>query len=73
MCSLHLLYVNHINKTIYMLWKNKKVNRRKKMQKEKSKFRSEVDEHRTCYTEWSKSEKEKQTLYINAYIWNLEK
>ena len=34
-----------------MLWKNKKVNRRKKMQKEKSKFRSEVDEHRTCYTE----------------------
>ena len=24
-----------------------------------------------CYTEWSKSEREKQTLYINTYIWNL--
>ena len=43
------------------------------MQKEKSKFRSEVDEPRTWYTEWSKSEREKQILYINAYIWDLEK
>ena len=34
---------------------------------------SEVDEPRACYSEWSKSEKEKQILYINAYIWNLEK
>ena len=34
---------------------------------------SEVDEPRACYTEWSKSEREKQILYINAYIWNLEK
>ena len=34
---------------------------------------SEVDERRTCYTEWNKSEKEKQVSYINAYIWNLEK
>ena len=24
-------------------------------------------------TEWSKSEREKQISYINAYIWNLEK
>ena len=32
-----------------------------------------VDEPKACYTEWSKSEKEKQILYINAYIWNLEK
>ena len=24
------------------------------------------------YTEWSKSEGEKQILYINAHIWNLE-
>ena len=32
---------------------------------------SEVDEPRTSYTEWSKSEK--QVLYINAYIWNLDK
>ena len=31
------------------------------------------DEHKACYTEWSKSEKEKQILYINAYILNLEK
>ena len=28
---------------------------------------SEVDEPRASYTEWSKSEKEKQVLYINAY------
>ena len=34
---------------------------------------SEVDEPRACYTEWSKSEREKQTLFINAYIWDLEK
>ena len=34
---------------------------------------SEVDEPRTSYTECSKSEKEKQVLYINAYIWNLDK
>ena len=34
---------------------------------------SEVDEPRACYTEWSKSEREKQILYINAYVWNLEK
>ena len=33
----------------------------------------EVDEPRACYTEWSKSEREKQTLFINAYIWDLEK
>ena len=25
------------------------------------------------YTEWSKSEREKQLSYINAYIWNLER
>ena len=29
---------------------------------------SEVDESRACYTEWSKSERENQILYINAYI-----
>ena len=28
---------------------------------------------RACYTESSKSEREKQISYINAYIWNLEK
>ena len=33
----------------------------------------EVDELRPCYTEWSKSEREKQMLYINAHVWNLEK
>ena len=32
----------------------------------------EVDEPRACYTEWSKQETEKQILYINAYIQNLE-
>ena len=34
---------------------------------------SEVDEPRACYTEWSKLEREKQILYINTYVWNLEK
>ena len=34
---------------------------------------SEVDEPRTCYTERSKSEREKQIPYISTYIWNLEK
>ena len=32
----------------------------------------EVDEPRAYYTEWNKSERERQILYINAYIWNLE-
>ena len=30
---------------------------------------SEVDECRASYTEWNKSEGEKQLLYINAYIY----
>ena len=34
---------------------------------------SEVNEPRACYTEWNKSEKEKQVSHINAYTWNLEK
>ena len=34
---------------------------------------SEVDGIRACYTEWSKLERKKQILYINAYICNLEK
>ena len=33
---------------------------------------SEADECRACFTEWSKSEREKQILFINTYIWNLE-
>ena len=33
---------------------------------------NEVDEPRAYYVEWSKSEREKQILYVNAYIWNLE-
>ena len=35
--------------------------------------RSEVDDPRACYTEWSKSEREEQISYINTHIWNLEK
>ena len=31
----------------------------------------EMDETITYYTEWRKSEKEKQILYTNTYIWNL--
>ena len=34
---------------------------------------NEVDEPRTYYTEWTKSEREKQILFINVYIWNLER
>ena len=33
---------------------------------------NEVDEPRAYYTKWSKSEREKQISYINAFIWNLE-
>ena len=33
----------------------------------------EVDEPRTYYTEWSKSERETQISYINTYIYNLER
>ena len=32
---------------------------------------SEADEPTAGYTEWRKSEREKQTLYINTHIWNL--
>ena len=34
---------------------------------------SEVDESRAYYTEWSISERKRQILYINAYVWNLER
>ena len=34
---------------------------------------TEVEEARFCYTEWSKSKREKQISYINTYIRNLEK
>ena len=33
---------------------------------------NEVDEPRAYYTEWIKSEREKQISNINTYIWNLE-
>ena len=33
----------------------------------------DVDGPRDCDTEWGKSEREKQILYINTYMWNLEK
>ena len=33
----------------------------------------DMDGSRDCNTEWSKSEREKQISYINAYMWNLEK
>ena len=34
---------------------------------------NEVDGPRAYYTEWSKSERGKQILYINEYVWNLER
>ena len=33
----------------------------------------EVNEPRAYYTEWSRSERERQISYIDAYIWNLER
>ena len=33
----------------------------------------DMDGPRVCHTEGSKSEREKEISYINAYIWNLEK
>ena len=33
----------------------------------------DVDGPRDCHRELTKSEREKQILYINAYMWNLEK
>ena len=33
----------------------------------------DMDGPRDCHTEWSKSEREKQISYINAYMWNVEK
>ena len=32
-----------------------------------------MDEPRAYYTEWSKSEWEKQVSYINTYMWNLDR
>ena len=32
---------------------------------------NEMDEPKAYYTEWRKSEREKQILYTNTYIWNL--
>ena len=34
---------------------------------------NEVDESGVYHTEWSKSEREKKILYINVYIWSLER
>ena len=34
---------------------------------------NEVYEPRVYYTEWGKSEREKQISYTNTYIWNLER
>ena len=32
----------------------------------------DMDGPRDCHTEWNRSEREKQ-IYINTYLWNLEK
>ena len=41
--------------------------------KKKKQDPSEVNEPRAYYAKWSKSERERQILYINGYIWNLER
>ena len=33
---------------------------------------SDMGGSRDYHTEWSKSEREKQILYINTHMWNLE-
>ena len=33
---------------------------------------SNVDGSRDCHTKWSKSDRERQTLYVIAYTWNLK-
>ena len=33
----------------------------------------DVNGLRDCHTDWSMSEREKQILYINVYMYNLEK
>ena len=34
---------------------------------------TQVDELGVCFTEWSKSDREKRVSHMNAYIWNLER
>ena len=34
---------------------------------------NKVDESRAYYTDWGKSEKEKQSLYTKLYIWSVER
>ena len=34
---------------------------------------NELDEHRTYCTEWGKSERERQVLYTDISVWNLER
>ena len=34
---------------------------------------NEVDEPRAYYRQWSKSEREREILYINTCIWNVER
>ena len=34
---------------------------------------NEVDEPRADYTDWSRSERKRQIMYINIYIWTLER
>ena len=41
--------------------------------KEKNGFKSVLVSSRACYTEQSKSGREKQISYINTYIWDLRK
>ena len=33
----------------------------------------DVDGPRDCHIDWNKLEREKQTSYVNAFMWNLEK
>ena len=55
-----------------MLWYNHTTKYYSAIKKEQISIScSEVDECRASYTEWNKSEGEKQVLYINAYIYGI--
>ena len=62
--------------THFLSWKNKFLYRCQKLSYKKEYIWvncNKVYESRTYYTKWNKSDKEnKQILYINAYIWNLD-
>ena len=61
------------NKRIKKMWYIWNIINHEREQNPVIKIQSIMDGPRDYCTEWSKSEREKQILYINTYIWNLKK